>query len=49
MRPSQKISRNIESSGAEGREHDSRGYLAVRGSADSFGGKEEQLVVDAAI
>lgn len=49
VRPSQKISRNIESSGAEGRKHDPRSYLAVRRSSDSFGGKEERLAVSAAI
>ena len=45
LRPSQKVSQNFESSRAEGREYDPAGYLAVPGSADSFGGKEERLKI----
>jgi hypothetical protein len=45
VRPSQKVSQKSESSGAEGREYDPAGYLAVPGSTDSFGGKEERLKI----
>jgi hypothetical protein len=49
VRPSQKVSKNSKGNRAEGREYDSRGYLAVPRSTDRFGGKEERLVVSAAI
>ena len=49
MRSFKKVSQEPKSRSAEGREYDSPGYLAIPGSPNSGGGKEERLVVNAAI